>query len=244
MDLFKKYDNNITYTIRAIKKGYKGDAKLFKASANYNLPNLHSLNKMGYNIFFTPNNNRFIFLDLDNNPTQKHLKTIEEYGAFLGLCSSEGHFQYWFYCPTCETITDNRTYTKYLITLFKGDKSAIQPIGRLPNYINQKEFRNKYKVKIIYTNKSLPLTTIKTRKKLEFQPSSLPSGVINKPIHATTGESQIEDRNDYAFIRYIIEKKQGKTRQDLINLLIKQSPRGQDLNYISRTVDNCLKRFS
>lgn len=287
MDIFKKINKDITFNIRFIKRGIKGNAIMYSKVVHIEYGAIKHYNSIGYDCYFRPENNKFVFLDIDSNPTEQTINQLKK-ESILIINSSKGHYNVWFYCPSIKTKLDYETKSKNLVKKYNGDigSAKINQISRIPinGLINHKPEANKFKIKVIHKNYQIPKVPIikeyklyspksKFKKKVKPKkfnketkkplPSPSSSGVINqrgenkragsnqtnnknKPesIHSTkivsSGQS---DRNDYAFIRHIIQNKQNKTKQDLINLLIKQSPRGQDLNYITRTVTNVMSRF-
>ena len=116
---------------------------------NYTKRNIDS------NIYFRPDNKlayKFVLLDLDNNPSKVILKSIQQFGAFLIIQTSKGHYQAWVYCPQIRTQNQYQMFAKYLAVRFNGDIGAAhnKQIGRLPGYLNRKIGRNSYKANVIY----------------------------------------------------------------------------------------------
>ena len=254
MDLFQKYHKSLTFNIRLIGKGKPisiNEVSTIKDN-EYN-----SSNESGKDVYFRPDGkfgHKFIMLDLDNNPSYDVLSKAKR-ESFLGIQTSAGHYQFWYYA----NITDWIEYTiiaKYLCSKFSGDVGSTKKkqVGRIPGYKNKKMLRNNFKVKIYCKNPKLPKLSLSTKEKNKLkQQFTAPSKPPRKPPgggnsgEANNDPSDIMEkskRHDWAFLIDVIRRARAmnevRTRQDLINILRTISMYHDNLDYIQRTVDNFL----
>lgn len=186
---FTHFVDDITFNVRLIKESTPFDPYPIQQSldnyllTNRNYPRLQQKNEQGYNIYFRPNDTRFILLDIDNisiprwrttygeitgrGQRSAHgssmVRTQQKFKAFLILETSPHHFQAWFYCSKCDTWDKYKKIAKKLALKFRGDMGSTKSkqVGRLPRFTRYKTGKNPSEVKLIYfnTKNKINLTT-------------------------------------------------------------------------------------
>lgn len=236
--IFQQFIRDITFNVRLIGK------KAFSINNLKHIADYTQTNKHGADIYFRPENNSYVMLDLDSvTLSQGTLKALKKDKAFLIVQTSKHCYQVWFYCSLCKSDEDYITYAKYFATKYSGDLKSTKPkqVGRLVGYINHKKDRNNFKTKLIWKSLKTPVFSKKLKGNPLTEIEKTPK-IKTTTISGGNVESQFEDMKDWAFISMVYERNPEKTYQDLYNILCSQSPHGYNSSYISHTINNLINK--
>ena len=153
MDLFKQYNNKITFNVKLIPADLQGTTRAISVSGVKDIiPKYYASSNKTRNVFFRAESHRFLMVDLDNNPSQKIIKEIKNRDCFLIIQTSSTRYQAYFYCKQIKSWEDYTTACKYLSNKWNADLASCKKgqVARLPGYINHKPGRNKFVTKIVF----------------------------------------------------------------------------------------------
>lgn len=239
---FKHFNPNITFNVRevAIKKG--GVSRSYDKVKPQDLDK-YLKNKHTHNIYFRPEDPRFVLVDLDNKPLmfmEKLNRQIWDW-CFILYQTSALNYQAWAFVRNVKTWKQYIEVGNWLAGYLDADKKAVKSkqVGRLPGSINHKPHKNRYETNLIGLGNSKSFEhAFKEEGNYSLSPSSSSGDAKTQPKKTIDKGSQLDDRHDWAFANEVLEKDNTKTKRDLYNILCTVSKNGHNKKYIEKTVDS------
>lgn len=161
LDIFENKSPNSKLTYRVfMNNNIKNYPVITKQQMRVKMEYFYQQNLLDRDLYFRPNNMKYILLDLDNIPKTKWKKILRifrgqslSYGYYSNSASykfkiqpfyivntSENNYQAWFWCPQIKSWDEYVAVAKWLAKEFGGDMGATGKgqLGRVPKSYNAK----------------------------------------------------------------------------------------------------------